>query len=97
MQIAVLVAQHTSQFWPDVTRATTAIAALGATAATVIGALNRGKITQVHTVVNGQFTKQVENLATVTEQLKTVTQQRDTAEHDLAEVTTPATPAPLEH
>jgi len=62
--------QHVSQFWPDVTRISAAIGALSGSVAAIISALNRGKIVQVHSVVNGQFTAQVQKNEELTNRLE---------------------------
>ncbi len=68
---------HASQFWPDIARAASVVAATSGSIAAVISSLNRRHIGDVRLLLNGNLHDKLEELAQITEQLATVTSQRD--------------------
>lgn len=79
MNLSTIVVAHSSPLWSTIKNVGAIIASIASSAALVIGALNRGKIQQVHGVVNGQFSRKVDELADVTQELRQAKEQLTTA------------------
>jgi len=83
------VVHHTSQFWPDVGRIGSVLAALFAGIGTFIGALTRRKVQfteqklqEVHVLVNGGLHAKIDELREVTDKLTAANTRADLAEED---------------
>ena len=63
------VAQHVSTFWPDLTRVTSATAAIGGIVASITTLLNRRNIQRVHVLINGELHGKVAKLEQAADRL----------------------------
>jgi hypothetical protein len=75
--IATVIVHHTAQFWPDVTRVSAALAAVGSFLAALGTFLNRRRIADVHVLLNGQLHGKIQQLSEVADELRAVTLERD--------------------
>jgi len=75
----MVVAQHTSQLWPTIERALTAVGGVLAVAANVGIWVNHRTSKDIKVAINGRFTTVVDGLAEATEKLRVMTDERDRA------------------
>lgn len=90
------VIQHASQFWPTVTRAGTALAAVGGVIAAAVSNYNRAKLQEVHVLVNGELHNRLQRLDDLTGKLVEVTAERDAVKATLAAAPSTPTETPPE-
>lgn len=85
MQIAVAAVQHTSQFWPTLSRIGTLIAAAAGTYAGFRARSGQKHTLEVKSIVNGNFTNKVQELTDTTQELKDTAAQLAEAKAELAQ------------